>query len=401
MWPSIIPGREAVVFVTTLGQPRTTGELAVLDLPTREVTRLGLAGVSPHYVSTGHLVYAAEDGSVRAVPFDSASLEVTGNPVPLVEGVVVKNSGAANFSISDSGRLAYASGAGGGVTERSLVWVDREGREELIAAPPRTYVYPRLSPDGTRLTLDSRDDDDDVWIWDLVRGGLTRFIDASEANRFGIWTPDGNRIIFSSTRDGSRYLYWRAADGTGTVERLTESPNTHWPNSVAPDRSRLVFWEVVDGNSDLHVLTLDDEHRVEPLIVTEFNERNGEISPDGRWLAYESDASGQRGIYVQPFPDVDTGRWPISTTGGTRPVWGPEGRELFYLTEAGVMGVTIDTSADFQASAPTLVIEGSYYGPPTPRGQDRRRRHGGGVSSQRHQARPGRGAQGLAASLHR
>ena len=120
-WPSIIPGANAVLFVTATAAPLTTGQLAVLDLETEEVTPLGLAGVSPHYVSTGHLVYAAEDGSVRAVPFDTASLTVTGNPVPLIESVSVKPSGAANFSLSDNGRLVYALGAGDAVIERSLV----------------------------------------------------------------------------------------------------------------------------------------------------------------------------------------------------------------------------------------------------------------------------------------
>ena len=142
LWPCIIPGRGAVLFVVHGGgSPLSTGQLAVLELDTGEVTHLGLAGVSPHYVSTGHLVYAAEDGSVRAVPFDVASLQVTGNPVPLVEDVVVKSSGAANFSISDNGRLVYVPGGPRGGNQRSLVWVDRDGREEPIpAAPSRVFL---------------------------------------------------------------------------------------------------------------------------------------------------------------------------------------------------------------------------------------------------------------------
>ena len=149
-WPFIIPGREAVVFVISAGRGfdtgLTTGQLAVLDLNTDEVTRLGLAGVSPHYVSTGHLVYAVEDGSLRAVPFDAGSLEVTGNPVPLVEGVMVKASGAANFSISNDGRLVYASDAGGR-TSRTVVWVDRNGREEpLTGLPAADYRSVDVSP---------------------------------------------------------------------------------------------------------------------------------------------------------------------------------------------------------------------------------------------------------------
>ena len=152
MWPFIIPDREAVVFVISTGtgsEPRADGQLAVLDLSTGEVTRLGLAGVSPRYVSTGHLVYAAEDGSLPAVPFDATLLEVTGNPVSLIQGVSVKVSGAADFSISDNGRLVYVLGAVEGIRQVSLVWVDREGREEPVGVPPGRYLQPRVSPDGT------------------------------------------------------------------------------------------------------------------------------------------------------------------------------------------------------------------------------------------------------------
>ena len=189
-WPFIIPDREAVLFVISTDRPLTTGQLAVLDLDTGEVTRLGLAGVSPRYISTGHLVYAAEDGSVRAVPFDAASLEVTGNPVPLVEGVLVSGRGGADFSISDNGRLVYVSGTAGGGLQRSLVWVDRQGLEEPIAAPPRNYFYPRISPDGTRVALDLRDEESDVWIWDLARESLQRLTFDAAADNYALWTPD-------------------------------------------------------------------------------------------------------------------------------------------------------------------------------------------------------------------
>ena len=166
-WPFVIPDRQAVVFVASSGRTLNTGQLAVLDLNTREVTRLGLAGLSPHYVSTGHLVFAAEDGSVRAVPFDAASLEVTGNPVPLVEGVVVKPSGAASFSISDNGRLVYAT-AGGRAAERHLVWLDHEGHQQPTGLPPDTYQNARLSPDGRQVSLLLAGRDNlDVWVGDV------------------------------------------------------------------------------------------------------------------------------------------------------------------------------------------------------------------------------------------
>ena len=196
LWPFIIPGREAVVFVVSTVIPQTDGQLAVLDLVSREIKPLGLAGVSPHYVSTGHLVYAAEDGSVRGVPFHAASLEVTGNPVPLVESVMVKASGAAAFSISDNGRLVYLLGGGGAGAQRSLVWVDRQGREEPIAAPLRSYVYPRISPDGARVVLDIRDEENDLWVWDLAGETLTRLTVYAGVDQYGHWTPDGQRVIF-------------------------------------------------------------------------------------------------------------------------------------------------------------------------------------------------------------
>ena len=175
--------------------------------------------------------------------------------------------------------------------------------------------------------------------------------------------PDGKRVVFASSGDGSSpNLYSRAADGTGAVERLTDSPNTQHPKTISPDGTHLIFEEgSPDTGSDFHVLTLDHDRRVAPLIVTEFDEQNPEISPDGRWLAYESDASGQYEIWVRPFPDVDGGQWQISTTGGTQPLWGPDGRELLYLAKAGLMGVTVETEASFAWGAPTLIIEGPYY----------------------------------------
>ena len=175
--PFIIPDRNAVLFTIGTGGAfarLATGQLAVLDLDTGEVTRLGVAGVSPHYVSTGHVVYASEDASVRAVTFDVTSLEVTGNAVPLLEGVKIQAVGTANFDISDNGRLVYLLGAGAGSSERTLVWVDRERREEPIAMRPRPYYAARLSPDGTRIAVEVRDENTDIWVHDLARGTQTR-----------------------------------------------------------------------------------------------------------------------------------------------------------------------------------------------------------------------------------
>ena len=367
-WPFIIPGGEAVVFAIAEGGLLASGQLAVLDLGTGEITRLGLAGTSPHYVSTGHLVYAAVDDVVRAVPFDAATLEVVGDPVPLVEGVVTKSSGAADFSISENGRLVYASGrTDAGL--RDLVWVDRDGREEPIAAPSRNYVIARVSPDGTRVALDTRDQENDIWVWDFAREVLTRLTVMPRLDQHGHWTPDGRRVVFSSTREGPSNIYSKAADGTGPVERLTEGDTSLIVNGVTPDGA-LVIAEVsiagdgIDqpgGRKDLIVVSLDGSHATETLLSTEFDEQNAALSPDGVWLAYQSNASGRAEVYVRPFPDSEGGRWQISAAGGRYPVWSRDGHELFYQADTQLMTVPVRTEAGFGGGVPEPLFEANYF----------------------------------------
>jgi serine/threonine-protein kinase len=369
-WPFIIPGREAVVFAISAGNALVAGQLALLDLDTREVRRLGLAGVSPHYVSTGHLVYAVEDGSVRAVPFDVASLTVTGNPVPLVEDVVVKASGAANFSVSSNGRLVYALGAGGGGLQRRLNWVGRDGRAEPIAAPAAAYVYPRLSHDGGRVALDARDAGDagEIWIWDFAQETRTRLIVGDGAARDPVWTPDGTRIAYSR----GRVIDWKAANNTGTAERLaepaSEGAGAASPYFFTPDGAALVFRDSAarDTRDDLAMIPVAGGEALWRL-TGGFNERNAELSPNGRWMAYESDESGGWQIYVRPFPQVDDDLVTVSNDGGITPLWSRDGRELFYLrpgTPVQLMAVSVDTggaTGAFAVGARTALFDFPYY----------------------------------------
>ena len=366
LWPFVIPRANAVLFVidTTLATfTLTSGQLAALDIGTGKVKRLGLTGGSPRYVSTGHLVYGVEDGSVMAVPFDLRSLELVGNPVPVVDGVVMKGSGAANFSISDNGRLVYVLGEGGFGVQRTLVWVDRDGQEEAISARAQEYVYPRVSPDGTKISLSVRDQaNEDVWVWDIASETLDRLTTAPESDQYGIWTPDGDRIVFSSARNGGFGVYWKAADGTGAAERRTEGDATQFVNVVTPDGTRAIVRARVPGReNDLMVVTLTGERSTETLLSTEFDETNAALSPDGEWVAYQSDESGRFEVYVRPFPDADSGKTPISAAGGTAPVWSRDGSELFYWEEDRLVAVPVSTIASFSRGTPVVLFETTNF----------------------------------------
>ncbi|MGH9254765.1 MAG: protein kinase domain-containing protein, partial [Vicinamibacterales bacterium] len=389
LWPEFLPDGKAVLFTIAPVGPIDNAQVAVLDLQTGTHKVLVRGGSHAHYLPSGHLVYGV-GGTLRAVAFDLARLEVVGTPTPVLPQVITTAAGAADFDVAPDGTLVYVSG-GVQATARTLVWVDRMGREEAIKAPVRAYMYPRLSPDGTRLALDIRDQENDIWIWDFRRETLTRFTFDAGLDRAPAWTPDGRRVLFSSERAGAPNVFWQAADGTGAAERLTQSPNQQFPFAVSPDGTRLVLYELAP-NVDLMMLTLDKARasmlspasastsepgrsgtsevqppsqgfgEPRPLIQTPYVEQNGDISPDGRWLAYESNNSGQLEIYVRPFPDVDSGLWQVSTGGGTRPLWARNGLELFYRSPTGtVMSVRVERGAMWAASTPTRLFEGPYF----------------------------------------
>jgi serine/threonine-protein kinase len=368
--PFILPGGRAVLFtIIVQGQPIDNAQIAVLDLKSGQKKTLIRGGSDARYVDTGHLVYAVA-GTLRAVRFDLARLDVTSDAVPVVEKVVMSaTTGAADFALSGNGTLVYAPGGVAFGPIRSLTWVNRQGREEPIKAPPRAYVFPRISPDGARVAFDIRDQENDIWVWDLKRETLARFTFDPSIDRFPVWTPDSRRIIFSSNRGGglNPNLYWQAADNTGTIERLTTSTNMQNPVSISPDGSRLLFVEVGGTtNQDIGMLTINSARKSEiaPLIQTTFNELNAEVSPDGRWVAYQSNQTGAFQVYVQPFPRVDTGRWQVSTAGGTRPLWARSGRELFYESNGSLMAVTVQAAGSiFNAGNPIKLFDlaGLYY----------------------------------------
>lgn len=378
LWPHFLPGSRAVLFTIT----PTTGavdasQVAVLDLSTGTQKILLKGGSQAQYVSSGHLVYVAAD-TLRAVAFDLGRLETIGSSVPVVSPVVTMPNGTAEFDIARDGTLVYAAGGPGTAPARTLVWVDRQGREEAIKAAARPYLYPRLSPDGTRLAVEIRDQENDVWVWSFARETLTKITSDPGIDTGPVWMPDGRRLVFTSARDGVGSLFWQAADGTGSPERLTESPNYQRPSAVLPDGMRVLFWEAPRKTAtDVMMLTLDKDRRVQPLIEEPLVDRNAEVSPDGRWLAYESNDSGQPQVFVRPFPDVDREKIQVSTAGGVQPLWARNGRELFYIAPGDeLMSVPVKLGDTWSAGTPARLIEAPYF------------RGGGGNDSRMYDASP-------------
>ncbi|MDA2927349.1 protein kinase [Acidobacteria bacterium AH-259-G07] len=363
-YPQFLPGGKWVLFSAGIIGSFDEANIIAQSLETGERKVVQRGGYYARYLPTGQLVFVRET-TLFAAPFDLERLEVTGSPAPILQGVWSDPyHGEAHFAFSQTGTLIYLPGGLGGPNQLSIVWVDRKGHEEPLAAELRPYRTPRLSPDGWRLVLAVLDPSNrDVWMYDLSRETATRLTFNAANDGFPVWTPDGQRVVFASARDGGG-LFWKSADGTGQVERLSTSPNRQIPWSFSPDGKRLVVGELnPETESDIHMLSMEGKPTSKPLLQTPFYESQPAISPDGRWMAYTTRESGQREVYVRPFPKVEEGKWQISSGGGREPVWAPEGRELFYRSLNGqeMMMVRVESEPTFTPGSPDVLFTGRYF----------------------------------------
>ena len=356
VYPQLLPDGRSLIF-TDATRPPTM--IVVQSLESGKRKEL-FAGIAAHYLPTGHLVYD-NNNNLFAVPFDLHKLEIKGGPVPIAEGVTPM------YAYSNSGTLVYLPGTVSlPASGRTLVWVDRAGKEEPLEAPPNAYAFPKISPDGTRVALAINTGGLDIWIWDLVRNTMTRLTFDKKTNEQSIWTPDGKRIVYNSQRESSLGgVYWKAADGTGEDEKLASTPDRLLlPWSWSSDGKALVMTEVnLDDRHDIGMLSMEGDRVRKPLLQHEgYNEAQPKISPDGRWMAYMSDESGQAEVYVRPFPEVNKGRWQVSTSGGGWPLWSPNGRELFYLSNDSAMVVAVETKPTLSFGTPKTLFRSTYVG---------------------------------------
>jgi serine/threonine protein kinase/Tol biopolymer transport system component len=358
-WPSFLPDGEHFVY---FGRPRPYGVyLAALDAPQAKLLRRDAVGVA--FAPPGHLLLllgssrVGPAGTLMAHPFDVERLETTGEPVPVAERIRYESGLARGaFTVSANGTLVYEAVGG---TSMQLTWVDRGGSHSRTVAG--AFGEPALSPDEQAAAVELVDPvtlDQDIWLVDLTRNVASRFTShPNDITLMPVWSPDGTRIVFASTRDSPPNLFAKPSSGTGAAERLLKSTSNHQPTDWSRDGRHIVYAGLdVATQWDLWLLPMSDagiERQPVPLLQTEFNEHLGRVSPDGRWYAYTSDESGANEVYVRTFPGSGAKKR-ITVGGGSEPKWRDDGRELFYRAPDGtLMAADVRAGVSFDVGSVT------------------------------------------------
>lgn len=360
--PQPLPGGDWVIFTLLPSGVGSWDRASIVlhSIKTSERITLVEGGRDARYLSSGHLLYAVH-GALLAAPFDAAARRLTGPATQVVANIFDAGTitGAVHFDVSANGSLAFVPRIG---TALRLVWVDRRGNEEPIPGELRPFRHPHVSPDGTRIVVEVEEPSNtDVWVGDARRGSFVRLTNNQDVDSDPIWTPDGSRVVFTSVR-GATGLFWQAADGTGGATRVADGTGGVRPLTWTAE-GELVY-EELEG-SHVRVLPLDGRtpfRQVELFDRPEyFNETLPAISPDGRWIAYQSTESGEMEVYVRPFPNAAAGRWQVSVGGGFAPLWSPDGRELYYRNQRSLMAVAVTTSPGFVAAPPQALFRLGDY----------------------------------------
>ena len=355
--PWRVPGSSEVLFSRSTNLGTWDGADIVVADPKGGERVIVRGGSDARLLPTGHLVYGRR-GELLVVPVDPATLGTAGTPMVLLGGIPGSTAGLTGvrqYGISDTGTLVYVSG---GVEESTdLVWADRTGREDIITTETQAS-YPRISPNGQRIAYSATVAGNlDVYVLEWARKAKSRLTFDTAQDQAPVWSADGKRIIYASGRDGASNLYWQPADGTGSAERLTTGPNQQWPYAVTHDNTTLLYIELGPKTSfDIYAISLTGDRKPRPLLTSAADERRPTISPDDKWMAYQSDESGSFEIFVRPYPAVNEGRWQVSAGGGASPLWGVNPREIFYRLGQTIMRAGVSTTPAFAPATPSVLF---------------------------------------------
>jgi Tol biopolymer transport system component len=366
-WPRFMPDGRSVLFTILKNGPIDQAEVALLDLQALRRTVVLKGGTAAQYTPLGNLVYASKQ-QLYAVGFDPATNGIRGEPT-VARDIVLANTndnGAADFALADNGTLIFTSANSVNRQLQTLAWVNRSGREEPLPLKPDRYGYARVSPDATLIALDILGDTNrDIFVWNVAQGRqINLTVDSSYEEALPLWSIDSRRVLFGSNRAGNMDIYSQAVDGATPAELVFAGPGSQFPLAFSPDGMKLI---VGHEFKDLGLVDVAHSDNLQPLLNTPFNEGVGVISPDGRWIAYESNESSDRAqIMVRPFPDVAGRREQVSIDGGRFPLWSPNSSELFFVDPNGMLisaAVTLAPTFTVGNLTPLFMTEKPPSGP--------------------------------------
>ena len=372
-WPDVLPNGKGVLFTVGFSgrnglKGGTSYAIAVADIPSGKHRVILDDAMYARYATPGYLLYVTTNKSLMVVPFDQNSMKIAGEPTALTEGMRLGLLGSADLAVSATGTLIYATGAGEGKQE--LVWVTRDGKEQAVD-PDWAALYmgtPTLSPDGKSVAearIANVESPASIWIKRLDRGPGHKLTVDTKDNFMPAWTPDGKSVTFSSTpATGATDLWTQRADGSAQAVMQVHEKSNLYNARWSPDTKWLIFQTDVQspGSGDILAIRPGIDTAPVPVVATRFTEISPAPSPDGRWLAYVSNETGEDEIYVVPFPNTGTAKWPISAGGGTEPVWSHRGSELFYRDASGnLVAVEVNTSPTFSLVRTTVLFPAARF----------------------------------------
>ena len=355
-WPFALPDGNTVLYTIWHGS-LASARIGVANIEGGKTTELDLPGTAPLGVIEGRLIYVGPAGTLMAVPFDVRRARLAGAPTAMSDQVLVAPNGGVNASLSQGGSLVYQAGP----SAQQLVLASGAAEPRVLISDPRLYSTPRFSPDGKRVAVTSASGaSQDIWICDIAARAFTKLTTEGNNDR-PEWSPDGKRVIYRSSRAGKLFtIWWQTADGGTPAEPLVRASAIDVAEAVLSRDGRTVVYRTGSaGTADLWYRRVEGDTTPKPIATTKFTETAVRISPDGQWVAYVSDESGQLQVYVVPFPGPGV-RYQVTIDGGSSPVWSPDGRHLLYVYAGKVMAATRSPGPAFAVASRELRQDGEW-----------------------------------------